>query len=186
MADQALEIDQTDARAHLAAAWASFMLGDHDKARFHRGVAVRQNPYDSFLLASTALLHALDDEMGAALELLQNSLAATLLADQHVLVAFRRYTLPAKTKMLLLASDLVDGSLRIARAWRAASCYNLGLHAEARQAADIVAGHARENWLGGRSPSVEMVGDWLTSCFPVRNSFAQERFRRGITGAGLL
>ncbi len=85
----------------------------------------------------------------------------------------------------LAASDRAHGVLRMLSAWRAASLFYIGEHAQAREEAERFLNGIRSFWVGSLAPTDETVVRWALQVHPISVRARWEVLRDGLRGAGL-
>jgi len=186
LARKAVALDAIDSRAQLCLAWSLAMSGRYEQAAIHMELARELNPYNSWILISTALFHAFYGDFDLARGLADQSLKMTLMPSlahwgYQVSILFLSGDYPGTIE----AADRAQDIIHTLPAWRAAALYHLGRRDEAQADARRFLAGIRARWCGSGPPTDEAIGRWLLHLYPIRKAAHWERLRDGIVGAGI-
>jgi TolB-like protein len=186
LARKAVALDAIDSRAQLCLGWSLAMSGHYEQAAVPMELARELNPYNSWILISTALFHAFCGDFDLARSLADQSLKMTLTPSlahwgYQVSILF----LSGDYSGTIEATDRAQDVIHTLSGWRAAALHHLGRYDEARMdAARFLAG-IRKRWCGEGSPTDEAIGRWLLHLYPIKRAEHWERLRAGVAGAGI-
>lgn len=176
LAQRAVELDQLDARNHLAVAWTAALTDAFDRAALHLDMATTLNPNGQSTLISCAMAYAFigQADRGEALIDHVERIAPMLSEYQWCYVASVRF-LAGRYEDALKAALKSGDRIVDNQGWIAASLIRLGRKEEARAALDRLIDGVRPVWGGAESPTAEAVFDWFTTAYPLRNELDRAR-----------
>jgi len=186
-ANRALQLDRSDAVAHLVAGRVHLFRSDFEKAAKHTDLAFELNPNDADHLVQIASCKAFLGDADLAWSLFERALMLNPYCDPwyfayggFVRIMQREFdegiALALKAPLTTVWLDLC-GFIAIAHAYR-------GEIEEAKVYRDIFLNAYREKILKGREPDRGEAVDWLTTVNPFQRREDSEFFREGLRLAG--
>lgn len=169
LAQRSVELDQLDARNHLAVAWTAALTGSFDRAALHLDMAAALNPNGQSTLISCAMAYAFIGQPDRAEVLIDHveRIAPMLSEYQWCYIASVRF-LAGRYEDALAAARKSGDRIVDNQGWIAASLVRLGRMDEAKEALDKLIDAVRPVWSGTESPTAEAVFDWFTNAYPMR------------------
>lgn len=174
LAQRAVELDQLDARNHLAVAWTAALTAAFDRAALHLDMAATLNPNGQSTLISCAMAYAFIGQVDKGEALIDHveRIAPMLSEYQWCYVASVRF-LSGRYEDALSAALKSGDRIVDNQGWIAASLMRLGRKDEAKVALDNLIDAVRPVWGGQESPTAEAVFDWFINAYPIRNRTAR-------------
>jgi class 3 adenylate cyclase/DNA-binding SARP family transcriptional activator len=185
LAQQAVELDPLDTRAHLTLAWSYTMAGRYEQADIHYDLAFDLNPNNPKTLISCAHGLAYTGRVGRASEFARLALSLT------PVVAPYQWGYLAGIRFIcgdyggcITAAGMATGSLLDIGIWRAAGLAHLGRIDDARRSGEEFLASAREQW-GAAVPDDATIVAWVVHGFPIKEPDRRKRLVEGLRLAGL-
>jgi TolB-like protein len=186
LAKTAVQLDPVDSRAHLCCGWSYMFALREAEAAQHMELACELNDNDPWTLISSAhysvLCGSIEQARSRAERALTLSPAPRYLEwAYHSTVRF----FCGDYVGAIEACDRAEGINKILPAWRAASLFQLGHVAQARDEIQRFVNGLRSFWLGSSPPTDEAVARWVMQAHPIGVKERWETLRDSLRGAGL-
>jgi tetratricopeptide (TPR) repeat protein len=185
LAQQAVDLDPLDTRAHLTLAWSYTMAGRYEQADIYYDLAFDLNPNNPKTLISCAHGLAYSGRAQRASELAKLALSLT------PVVAPYQWSYLAGIRFIcgdyagsVTAAGMAGGALIDIGVWKAAALAHLGRLGEARRSAEEFLAGARAQW-GAEAPGDVRIVAWIVHGFPIKEPETRQRLIEGLRLAGL-
>jgi len=186
LAEQAVDADPLDSRAHLALAWARMSNEQFELAEMELEHASNLNANDPWTLVSVGLGWAYCGNREKSDRYSDLALRLGLRPSQSHwgYQTCRRYLLDDFEGCIEAAEEGGEAFHNLP-AWAAASHIQRGQHDEAEAAANRFRKIALREWNAATEPTDAAILNWLLQCFPIRSPQIRKRFRNDLITAGL-
>ncbi len=185
-ARRAVELDPLDSRSQLCLGWSCAMQGQFGRAEIAFELAYQNNINDPWTIVSAAVGLAFCDRLDLAKELSKQALSMDLVPSKaHWSYQAVIYFIEEDFERCAEACELAGSIFPDTRAWHAAALMQLGRGKEARRVLGEFVEQAQSHWASDHPANEIQISEWLFSCYPFRNAMSWQRFRDGLSQAGL-
>jgi adenylate cyclase len=183
---RALELDPDDGRNHLDMAWSAMLQRHYDTAERHFGIAQSHSPYDANVAISTGqgLAYLGQHELGISLARKAFWLNPVHPPYYSAYLATIYFVAGRYEECLATAQKVADLFPEIP-AWQAAAAAQLGRLGEARRFAADFRRAVHKRWAGRETCDERVMIDWLLQIVMLREEDDADRFRHGLSLAGI-
>jgi DNA-binding SARP family transcriptional activator/tetratricopeptide (TPR) repeat protein len=185
LAQNAVQLDPLDSRAHLGLAWSHQLVGRTHDSTLHASLAAELNENDAWTLVSCAQIFAYCGEYDRAQTLAAASLdlsPATTRSQMTYLSAIK-FLCGAYGECVEAALHGLDASPGFS-IWKCAALAHLERVEEAREEIDRALARTAADWQGRDKPSPTDMLRWLLHMFPIAVEKDWQRLRDGFAAAG--
>lgn len=168
---EAVRLDPLDSRAQLCLGWSYAMNHDFDNAIVTFKRACELNEFDSWSTISSAVGLAFSDEIAGATRLSQQAAKIQLLPTPVY------WSYQAAVKFLIedfegcVTNSIAANEITVdVPAWHAAALFHIGDFVEAKRVYTRFIEIVRARWAVRTEPDTDAISNWLSQCFPLKNS----------------